>query len=240
MKPHLAFFCILVFLSMSVVCRTAEVHVDERTIPLLFSQDVSTSFDTNRVARELSRYFSVGLGTERLFCLDEETETQAAPLRPVCPLVPPMSIASDIGIFTNAPERIVVGNIALSALLEAMDAAEPYSNTWDQAESLLSDLASGAITNDMQRARETFVMHGEILTSPLRDDEIRRGVSSYWSRLQYCPLSLLDWRSIPLVEDGTPVPGILFKYRDPVTDSSHVHTELLVFLNGRWRIAFPE
>ena len=108
---------------MSVVCRTAEVHVDERTIPLLFSQDVSTSFDTNRVARELSRYFSVGLGTERLFCLDEETETQAAPLRPVCPLVPPMSIASDIGIFTNAPERIVVGNIALSALLEAMDAA---------------------------------------------------------------------------------------------------------------------
>ncbi len=92
MKPHLAFFCILVFLSMSVVCRTAEVHVDERTIPLLFSQDVSTSFDTNRVARELSRYFSVGLGTERLFCLDEETETQAAPLRPVCPLVPPMSM----------------------------------------------------------------------------------------------------------------------------------------------------
>ena len=116
-------FCILVFQSMSVICRTAEVHVDERTIPLLFSQDVSTSFDTNRVARELSRYFSVGLGTERLFCLDEETETQAAPLRPVCPLVPPMSIASDIGIFTNAPERIVVGNIALSALLEAMDAA---------------------------------------------------------------------------------------------------------------------
>ena len=55
MKPHLAFFCILVFQSMSVVCRTAEVHVDERTIPLLFSQDVSTSFDTNRVARELSR-----------------------------------------------------------------------------------------------------------------------------------------------------------------------------------------
>ena len=229
-----------VCLTMTEICLAAEVHVDNNMFPLLFGQEVSGSFDTNRVARELSRFFSVGIGSDRLFCLDEATDTRPAPLRPVCPLVPPESIATDIGFFTNVPERIVVGNVALTAILNAMEESAPYSNTWTQAESMISDLASGFLTNDMQRARETFVIHGEILTSEDRDDEIRRGVSSYWTRLQYCPLSLLDWRNVPLVENGPPVSGILLKYKDPVTDPSRIHAELLVFLNGRWRIAFPE
>lgn len=221
-------------------CRSENVRIDGRDIPLEFAPGISASFDTNRVARELSNYFDVGIGVSRLFHLDEVDDADGAPLRPVCPMLPPESIAGDIVLSTNGHERITIGNTALNSILDAIDQSAILSNEWTQAETLLSSLSTGSITNDMTAARASFAINGTILSDPSRDEELLRGIARYWSRLRFFPPSLLDWMPGRFAENGPMIPAIRIKFVDLDMNPQEIDSVLLVFLDGLWRVALFE
>lgn len=227
-------------LAMCSPCRSESVSIDGRDIPLEFAPGVSASFDTNRVARELSNYFGVGIGLSRLFSLDEVGDADGAPLNPVCPKLPPERIAEDIVFSTNGSERITIGNTALTSILEAINQSAPLSNEWTQVDSLLSSLSTGNITNDITTARSSFVINGTILSDSSRDEELLRGIDVYWSHLHFFPPSLLDWQPGRFLENGPEIPGIRIKFVDPDMDPQELDSVLLVFLDHKWRVALFE
>ena len=138
------------------------------------------------------------------------------PLRPACPLVPPVVISDEIRYVPPPDEQVVIGTNALAALLTAIEQSTPYSNTWAQAEALLSDLASGAITNNPMQLRQAFVLPGGQL-------------------IQVFPLSLLDWRTDRWTEAGPLLPVMIVKFLDTEFPATGVTDDAIVFQEGRWR-----
>jgi len=239
MRKLLSFLVLSVWIVIEPL-RAADVMLDGRSIHLEFSPDVTMPFDTNRIAAELSSFFAPDIGLERFFRFDEGMTNEPISLRPPCPLLPPQSVASDILYFPSGAGRLVLGETAVATIQGAIVQSAPYSNTWAQAESLLSSLSSGTITNDMQQARTSFVINGAILSESDRDEELRSGIESYWSHLQYFPLSLLDWRMGKLTNEGSILPAIHFKFIDTEMETNRIDSGLLVLIDGRWRISLSE
>ena len=216
---------------------TAEtVEIGDRSVPLSFADAPAGLFDTNRVARELTAFFRIADTTETLFRSDMSPPGGSKPLRPACPLVPPVVIADEIRYVPPSDERVVIGTNALAALLTAIEQATPYSNTWAQAEALLSDLASGAITNDPTQLRQAFVLpDGQLIDSSEWDEKLVRSVTVGWMTRQVFPLSLLDWRTDRWTEDGPLLPVMIVKFLDTEFPATGITDDAIVFLEGRWR-----
>ena len=231
---HHILFLAHVFLAAETFAQTVEIG--ERPIPLTFADAPSIAFDTNRVARELTAFFRIADTPETLFGFDMALPEESKPLQQVCAFVPPVTIANGIRYVPSPDERIVVGTNALTWLLTAIQQAEPYSNTWTQAEALVDDLTSGAITNDPARLRQAFVLtNGRLIDTPDYDEKLTETVSTYWTQLRPFPLSLVDWRTNRWANAGPVVPILILKHIDTGVGIGDVRDEELVFQEGRWR-----
>jgi hypothetical protein len=237
-----AMHCLKTIVFTFVFCATAigqTVEIGERTIPLSFSDTAIGSFDTNRVARELTAFFRIADTPETLFRSDMSPPGELMPLRPVCPLVPPVVIADEIRYNPPPDEQVVIGTNALAALLTAIEQATPYSNTWAQAEALLSDLASGAITNNPAQLREAFVLPGgQLIDSSEWDEKLVRSVTVGWMTRQVFPLSLLDWRTDRWTEDGPLLSVMTVKFLDADFPTTGITDDAICFQDDRWRTVF--
>jgi hypothetical protein len=222
-----------------VFCATAigqTVEIGERTIPLSFSDTAIGSFDTNRVARELTAFFRVANTPEALFRSGFSLPGEPKPLTFETQGTPSDVVFHGVHYIPPPDEQVVIGTNALAALLTAIEQATPYSNTWAQAEALLSDLASGAITNNPAQLREAFVLPGgQLIDSSEWDEKLVRSVTVGWMTRQVFPLSLLDWRTDRWTEDGPLLPVMIVKFLDTEFPATGITDDAIVFQEGRWR-----
>ena len=231
---HHILFLAHVLLAAETFAQTVEIG--ERSVPLAFTNSPAGSFDTNRVSRELTAFFRIADTPETLFRSDMSPPGESMPLRPACPLVPPVVISDEIRYVPPPDEQVVIGTNALAALLTAIEQSTPYSNTWAQAEALLSDLASGAITNNPMQLRQAFVLPGgQLLDSSEWDEKLVRSVTVGWMTRQVFPLSLLDWRTDRWTENGPLLPVMIVKFLDTEFPATGITDDAIVFQEGRWR-----
>ena len=85
-------------------------------MPLVFTNAPVAAFDTNRVARELTAFFRIADTPETLFRSDMSPPGESMPLRPACPLVPPVVSADEIRYVPPSAEQVVIGTNALAAM----------------------------------------------------------------------------------------------------------------------------
>ena len=150
--------------------------------------------------------------------------------------MPPVVISDEIRYVPPPDEQVVIGTNALAALLTAIEQSTPYSNTWAQAEALLSDLASGAITNNPTELRQAFVLSGgQLIDSSEWDEKLVRSVTVGWMTRQVFPLSLLDWRTDRWTENGPLLPVMIVKFLDTEFPATGITDAAIVFQDGRWR-----
>lgn len=212
------------------------VEIGGRSVPLSFTNAPVESFDTNRVAQELTAFFRIADTPETLFRFEMAPPGESKPLRPACPRVPPMSVANDIRYVPPPNERVVVGPIALGTLLESIEQSAPYSNTWAQADALLAGLSSGAITNDATQLRQAFVLSGgQLIDTAEWDTNLVRSVSVGWTSRHFYPISVLDWEMNRWDENGPLFPVFRLKFDSPQFPATGITHDLFVFQNGRWR-----
>ena len=231
----------LAALFLSSVSLAESVRIGTKDVELTFDSGFAGPVETNRIVVEMNRFFASGNGLDDFFDVDGLSDGESVQLNPGRGGGgPDVEEAADIRYFAGTGERIALGTNALTWIAGVFAQSEPYTNTLGQAEFLLANLSSGALTNDMQMARTSFVVNGTILVSTFRDEEIRNGIESYWSHLQYHPLSLLDWKMGRFTQDGPLVPSIRFKFFDVDMDPRRIDSDILVYLDGRWRIALFE
>ena len=231
---HHILFLAHVLLAAETFAQTVEIG--ERSVPLAFTNSPAGSFDTNRVSRELTAFFRIADTPEALFRFDMVLPEESKPLRPACPRVPPMAVANDIRYIPPPDERIMVGPTALGALLETFEESASYSNTWAQAEALLSDLTLGTITNDATLLRQAFVLSGgQLIDTAEWDERLTNAVTIDWMTRQVFPFGLLDFRMDRWSEDGPIFPVMIVKFLDTEFPSTGITHDILVFQDGRWR-----
>lgn len=219
----------------------ASVEIGTNSIPLRVLTETPRSFDTNRVAREFSLYCASSSRIEDFFTADPSVPGSSSQMDPNEPEGgPPETAAENIRYHATPDERIEMGPEAANWILGILDQADIHTNAQTLATVLLDGLMSGSITNDMDWCRESFVVNGAILTNSVRDAEIRSGIAAWWTKHRYYPPSLFGWRLGRLVEGGVPMSAIRVRYELPPYDGSDIRSELLVFLDGRWRIALSE
>ena len=219
----------------------ASVEIGTNSIPLRILTETPRTFDTNRVAREFTLYCASSSRIEDFFSADPSVPGSSGQMDPNEPEGgPPETVAEDIRYYATPDEHIGMGPVAANWLLGILDQADIHTNAQTLATALLDELTSGSITNEMNWCRETFVINGAILTNSVQDAEIRSGIASWWTKHRYYSPSLFGWRSGPLVEGGATVSAIHVRYELPPYDGSDIRSELLVFLDGRWRIALSE
>lgn len=211
----------------------------QRSMPLAFDESVSGTFNTNRVARELTAYFSVAESESDLFPTNGILPGGLTRMKPLAPLSPPMRIAENIRYDSQPDEKIVVGMEALSFLLEAIDQASALSNEWSQAESLLEDLFTGRITNDLARVRTVFSADGNPWPEMLDDEELTDHILSFWMQCRLFSPSLLTWRMVNDPQGGTECPAVLLAFRKENESSSFIYKTALFRQQGAWRILIP-
>ena len=227
-------FILLVAVASEAVAQTVEIG--GRSVPLVFTNAPVATFDTNRVARELTAFFRIADAPEGLFSDQSALPGQPKPLETPIPRVPPRAVANEICYIPPPDERVVVGPVALGALLEAIEESAPYSNTWAQAEALLADLTSGAITNDATQLRQAFVLSGgQLIDTAEWDERLTHAVTIDWTTRQVFPFSLLDLRMDRWSEDGPIFPVMIVKFLDAEFPATGITHDVLVFQNGRWR-----
>ena len=230
---HILFLAFVLLASETIA---QMVEIGERSVPLSFANAPIESFDTNRVAQELTAFFRIADTPETLFRFDMALPEESKPLQSVCPFVPPRGIENDIRYVPPPDERVVVGTNALVSLLMAIQQSEPYSNTWAQAEALVADLTSGAITNDLVQLRQSFVLAtGRLIDTSEWDEKLTGAVATYWTQLRPFPLSLMDWRMDRWSETGPAIPVLILKHIDTGVGIGDIRDEELVFQDGRWR-----
>ena len=105
-----------------------------------------------------------------------------------------------------------------------------------QAEALLADLTSGAITNDATQLRQAFVLSGgQLIGTAEWDERLTHAVTIDWMTRQVFPFSLLDLRMDKWSEDGPIFPVMIVKFLDTEFPSTGITHDILVFQDGRWR-----
>ena len=234
-------FAALAALFLSSASLAESVRIGTKDVELTFDSGFAGPVETNRIVAEMNRFFASGNGFDDFFDIVGLSDGESVQLNPGRGGGgPEVEEAADIRYFAGNGERIALGTNTLAWIAGVFAQAAPYTNTLGQAESLLASLSSGSLTNDMQTARTAFVINGTILVSTSRDEEIRHGIESYWGRLHYHPLSLLDWKMGRFTQDGPVLPSIRFKFVDVDVNRRQVDSDLLVYLDGRWRIALFE
>ena len=111
---HHILFLAHVLLAAETFAQTVEIG--ERSVPLAFTNSPAGSFDTNRVSRELTAFFRIADTPETLFRSDMSPPGESMPLRPACPLVPPVVISDEIRYVPPPDEQVVIGTNALAAM----------------------------------------------------------------------------------------------------------------------------
>lgn len=223
-----------VFRAGAVPC---EAFIGTNAIPVIVMSDTQAIVETNRLAGEFTAYFSASSDIRDFFWTNGMSSGQSVQIEPAGYDGGPLrEIASDILYFGPPDERIVVGGRALEWLLGQMEAAAPFTNSWPQAESLLSGLRTGSITNDMQSCRESFLIEGVVCTNAAEDAKMVAGIASYWSRLHYSSPNILGFRTGRIVENGPEVPALFCRCADPGSRSGSLFPIILVYFDNRWRL----
>ena len=219
-------------------CKAENVMIGTNHIALAFAPEETRTFDTNRVASEFTRYFDSGDSIDFFFegssTLPSGVSVQINPGTYEGGL--PLNAAADVVYFASPNERIVVGEDALTWILEQFALAAPFTNVWNQTDNLFSALADGSITNDIVYCRETFVVNGNVCTNVSSDIEMLRGIQSHWTRITFYHPSVFGLRQGRLVEGGPILTGLRCRYSEPNQMSQSRPSYVLVYLDGRWRI----
>ncbi len=230
------------FLLVCVACVRAETIPDEtfvgtNSIPFFVAAETQRCFETNRLADELTAYFGASQDISQFFSTNRLSSRPSVQIEPAGhDGGPPREIAPDIRYFGPPNERIVIGERALEWLLDQIEAAAPFTNTWPQAESLLGAIRSCAITNDLQACRESFLIEGGVCTNATEDAQMVAGIASYWSRLRYSSPNVLGFRIGRLMEGGPELPALFCRCTDPQSRSGSLSSVVLVYFDNRWRM----
>ena len=219
--------------------QAASVRIGSRSIPLVFDESVDEVADTNRIAQELSAYFSASESVNELFVTNGIQEPGRARLKPLAPLCPSMTIAEDIRYVPGLDEHVMVGMETISHLHEAIAQASALSNGWSQAESLLTNLFSGEITNNLSSARMVFSADENPWPEQLPDGAFAEHVQSFWMQKQYYPPSLLTWRLYNDPQTGSKEPAVLLTFRDKDDSTAFLYKTMLFRHQGVWRVLIP-
>lgn len=218
----------------AVLCET---FIGTNAIPVIVMADTQTRIETNRIAGEFTAYFGASSDICDFFWTNGMASGQSVQIEPAGHDGGPLrEIASDIRYFGPPNAKIVVGSRALEWLLGQMEAAAPFTNTWPQAEALLSGLRTGSITNDMQTCRESFMIEGVVCTNADEDAQMVTGIASYWSRLHYSSPNVLGFRTGRISENGPELPALFCRCTDPGSRSGSLFPIVLVYFENRWRL----
>lgn len=234
-STFLAATSVAVFLSFLAFGET--VRIAGHDIPLLFDTLDTTVFDTNLVAQEFSKYCSFAGTIQDVFYTNGLAAGESIQMNPSTENGPPSSIAIQIQYFSPPLEKIVVAEQALQWILSQQAMAASYTNIWTRLDAFLAEVSNETITNDAAYMRSSFVVDGDIWMSPEKDQEIRSGIESYWSRLEFFPPSVFAWRMLRLKAEGPDVPVVAVRCIDPEIRDNSISSEIVVFMDGRWRFA---
>lgn len=215
------------------------VSIGTNSVRVVFSCPPVSETATNGMLEALSGYLGGDRDFSGAFVTSRDEPTAPAPLRTGFPEYgPPEEVAGDIELDPRPPCRITVGEEAVSWLTNCLERISEFSGATSSARAFLESLASGSITNDMETARSSFAVNGEVVSDADRDGELVRGIAGYWSALRVNPPCLFDWRPGPLAPGGDVLPGFAARFSDP--DTGDVVAQWIVFLDGRWRVALFE
>lgn len=230
-------FVLSAFFAAVVQADQPTVSVGESEIPFVVVSQTTDPVDTNSLAREFTAYFGASSDIGRFFRTNGlQTGNSARMIPSRRDGGPPPEIASDIRYFGAPEERIVVGDRALAWILGKFEAAASFTNSWTQAEALLSAIHSCAITNDLQTCRESFLIDGAVNTNETEDAQMVAGIASYWSRLRYSSPNVLGFQTGRLVEGGPELPALFCRCTDPQSRSGRLSSVVLVYFDNRWRM----
>ncbi len=233
----IAFFLFACAVCVRAETPQAETFIGTNAIPFAVIAETQSSFDTNWLANEFTAYFEASPDIGQFFRTNRLSSSPSVQIDPAGhDGGPPREVASAIRYFGPPNERIVVGEGALEWLLNQIEAAAPFTNTWSQADSFLAALRSCAITNDLQTCRESFLIEGFICTNETEDAQMVAGIASYWSRLRYSSPNVLGFRTGRIVENGPELPALFCRCTDPQSRSGSLSSVVLVYFDNRWRM----
>lgn len=222
-------------ISLSISAFAETVEIAGRQIPIQFDIQQISSFDTNLIVREFTRYCNFATSIQDLFLTNGLASGETIQMSPSSENGPPVDVAPHIQYSPPPMEKIMIDEQALQWILSQQNLSSPYTNAWIELEAFLSEVSSCAITNDLSFMRTSFVVDGDIWTSPDNDDEIRSGIATYWSKLHFYPPGLLAWRMQRLKPGESEVPVMALRCDNRQSGDNLVFTVIIAYVDGRWR-----